>query len=323
MKKLFPYIALVCLLLLSLVFFSSCEEPPVPIKLGDIADVTQGYFGEYTKPITVMLSDYVNENGVGVSYAVSSSDKSVAEVSLDGDKLTVELLSGEGSSEITVSVMSGETEAFTLSFDVTAVTYSKIACIGDSLTYGHSWPEESYPVYLSEELGPTFNIGNFGRNGASICGYNPTGYLKYTEQSEYEASLAFKPDILVIMLGTNDAKDWTPAEPEFLGEYVDLVDSYYQACPDVKILLVTAPPTMENNRFQLPNDVIRDSVVPMQRELADMLGLPLIDLYAIFEGLEGGYDSLLRGDAAYDGVHLSVDGARFVAQLVAEAVSEF
>ena len=325
MKNRILYLALACILLLSLFALSSCEEPsepPVPLKLGKIADVTQGYFGALTPPLSLSLSDYVNENGAAVTYEATTSSDAVARAAVSGDDLKVELM-GAGAAEVTVSVKSGGEEAFSLSFTVNAVLYERIACIGDSLTYGHSWPEEAYPVYLAELLGPAFEVGNFGRNGASICGYNPTGYLKYTEQSEYGESLAFDPDVLIIMLGTNDSKDWPPAEPEFLGEYADLVDSYLRENPDLKILMVSAPPTMENNRFNLPNDVIRDSVVPMQRELAEMLELPLLDLYAIFEEMEGGYDAMLRGDAAFDGVHLSVEGARLVARLVAEAIAQF
>lgn len=325
MKKRFMYFALVCLLLLSLFALASCQEPPMPIKRGEIADVTKGYFGENTPPVTLSLSDYVDENGAAVTYAIASSNESVAHASLSGDDLKIDLLSGEGSSEIAVSVKVGEEEAFALSFHVTAATYSKIACIGDSLTYGHAWPEEAWPVYLGERLGESFTVGNFGKNGASICGYNPTGYLKYTKQPQYTASLEFDPDILVIMLGTNDAKNWPPAEPEFIDTYTQLIISYYTRNPNVKILLVSAPPTMEDNPFDLPNDVIRDSVVPMQRELAEMLDLPLLDLSAIMHELPEGYDHLLRtdADAVFDGVHFSVEGAKFVAELVAEAICQF
>ena len=320
MKKRFLFLVLSCVLILSLFALASCQEPPMPIKRGEIPNVTQAYFGSFTPPISVCLSDYVDENGAAVTYAVSSSNEALARPSLSGDDLKIDLLSGEGTADITVSVKVGEEEAFSLSFSVTATAYPKIACVGDSLTYGHAWPEEAWPVYLAKLLGPAFEVGNFGRNGASICGYNPTGYLKYTRQPEYEASLAFAPDILVIMLGTNDAKDWPPAEPEFIATYIDLIDSYYREFPDVKILLVSAPPTMENNAFNLPNDVITGSVVPMQRDLAALMELPLLDLSAIMHELPDGYDHLLRGDAVFDGVHLSVEGAQFVSQLVAEAI---
>lgn len=323
MKKRFLFLVFACVLLLSLFALSACSEPPeppMPLKRGEIADVTKGYFGKNTPPITLCLSDYVDENGAAVTYTVSSSNEALARPSLSGDDLKIDLLSGDGLSEITVSVKVDEEEAFALSFHVTAATYSKIACVGDSLTYGHAWPEEAWPVYLGELLGESFSVGNFGRNGASICGYNPTGYLKYIRQPEYEASLAFEPDVLVMMLGTNDAKDWPPAEPEFVSTYIDLLDAYYREFPDVKILLVTAPPTMENNAFNLPNDVITGSVVPMQRDLAALMDLPLLDLSAIMHELPDGYDHLLRGDAATDGVHLSVEGAKLVARLVAEAI---
>ena len=326
MKNRILYLALACVLLLSLFALSSCSEPPappappMPLKRGEIADVTKGYFGSLTPPIFLSLSDYVDENGAAVTYAVSSSNEALAHPSLSGDDLKIDLLSAEGTADIIVSVKANGEEAFSLSFSVTATAYPKIACVGDSLTYGHAWPEEAWPVYLAELLGPAFDVGNFGRNGASICGYNSTGDLKYIRQPAYEASLAFKPDILVIMLGTNDSKNWPLAEPEFVSTYLDLLVSYYQEFPDVKILLVTAPPTMENNAFHLPNDVIRDGVVPMQRDVAALMDLPLLDLSAIMEELPDGYAHLLRGDAATDGVHLSIEGAQFVAQLIAEAI---
>jgi lysophospholipase L1-like esterase len=315
--------ALLLALAFSLLALPSCSGSPTPSKRGEIADITRGYFGDLTAPITLSLSEYVEKNGADVSFTVTSSNPAVARASLSGDSLKIDLLAGEGSAEITVSVKSGKKEAFSLSFTVNAASYTRIACIGDSLTYGHSWPEESWPVYLSALLGEDFTVGNFGRNGASICGYNPTGYLKYTEQTEYTASMDFAPDILVVMLGTNDAKDWAPAEPEFISTYIDLLDSYLRAYPDLKILLVTAPPTMENNRFNLPNDVITNEVVPLQRDLAALLELPLLDLSAIMHEADGGYGAFLRGDAAFDGVHLSVAGAQLVAQLVAESIASF
>ena len=326
MKKRLLYVALACVLLLSLTCLVCCTDPaegPDPIKLKDIDDITKGYFGDNTPPITVTLSDYVDKNGAEVSYAVSSSDSSVAEATVDGDKLTVALCKGTGTTKITVSVKNGDEEAFALSFTVHATSYPRIACIGDSLTYGHAWPEEAWPVYLGEKLGEDFTIGNFGKNGASICGYNPTGYIKYANLGEYYYSFDFEPDILIIMLGTNDAKDWAPAEPEFIQTYIELVASYRDEFPDLKILMVSAPPTMEDNCFSLPNDVICNHVVPAQRELAEILELPLLDLNAIMLSMEGGYDSMLRGDAAFDGVHLSVDGAKYVAELIAEAISKF
>ena len=323
MKRRLTSIILAIILVIGALAITGCAEKPVPEKLGEIADITKGYFGENTPDITIALGDYINTNGAEVTYNVSSSDETVATAAISGDTLNVKLAKGEGSTAITVSVVNGEEEAFALTFNVNAAEYRKIACVGDSLTAGHSWPKESYPVYLGEELGADYEVGNFGFNGASICGYNPNIFKKYVDQTVYPASLEMDADIVVIMLGTNDSKDWPKSEPEFAGLYTELVNSYKENNPDVKILMVTAPPTMADNKFSIPNDVIRDNVVPAQRKLAEELGLPMLDLRQIMEEMDGGYEAMIRQDAAFDGVHFSVEGAKYLAKLVAEAIYEF
>ena len=82
----------------------------------------------------------------------------------------------------------------------------RIACVGDSLTFGYvsSNPQtKSYPVRLQEMLGDGYTVMNFGRNSATLL----TGTdLAYEDQQEYRNSLASDPDIVIIMLGTNDSK---------------------------------------------------------------------------------------------------------------------
>ena len=44
----------------------------------------------------------------------------------------------------------------------------KIACVGDSITYGHgiyNWPEENYPMILGRLLGEGYHAQSFG-----VCG---------------------------------------------------------------------------------------------------------------------------------------------------------
>jgi len=321
-RKILVFFTLALTLVLSIAALSSCGETAQPQKLADIEDITKGYFGENNSSVSIPLSDYVNANGCNVTYYITSSDSSVATATAENGVLTATLLKGEGSADITVSVQSEGKEAFALSFKITAKTYKKIACIGDSLTYGHSWTEEAYPVYLKQLLGSSYDIGNFGLNGASITGTNPSLYIKYSEKQQYTDSIAFDADVVIIMLGTNDSKDWKAASPNFESWYKELIESYQKKNPDVEIILVTAPPTLENNKFSIPNDVIRDQVCPVQRDVAEELELPLIDFRKVMEEHEGGYLSLIRGDAAFDGVHLTVEGAQLLARLITEVLYE-
>ena len=102
----------------------------------------------------------------------------------------------------------------------------------------------------------------------------------------------------------------------FIVYYKLCVEKILEMNPDVEIILITAPPTLENNKFNIPNNVIKEKVCPVQRDVAEELGLPMIDFRQIMEEYEGGYESLLRIDAAFDGVHLSVEGAQLLALLI-------
>ena len=47
----------------------------------------------------------------------------------------------------------------------------KVACIGNSITYGHGIDakfQHAYPGILQQMLGPEYDVRNFGRNGQTL-----------------------------------------------------------------------------------------------------------------------------------------------------------
>ena len=98
----------------------------------------------------------------------------------------------------------------------------RIACIGDSLTLGDGRYDKeakppagqgNYPAYLQEflrpqnktlssNLSPIIEVGNFGRGGATACNVSD---LPYIASQQFQDAVKFQPDIVIIMLGTNDA----------------------------------------------------------------------------------------------------------------------
>ena len=322
-KRFFVLVAISLIALSLCLTLGSCrnEEAKLISKIDELPKLSKGYFGAEHSTVELDLAPYIEKNGYVVTYALEISDSDVADVQISGDVLSATLKMGDATATIHIdAICEGKTQ---FSWDVTleALKYTSVACVGDSLTQGHTWGNEAYPVYLEETL-DGFEVMNFGKNGASITGTNPNLYLKYEDQPQYEESLECGADIVVIMLGTNDSKAWDMAKHTFKSWYVRLIESYYAVDPDVKIILVTAPPTLNGNKFDIPNDVIRDCVCPIQREVAEELGLPLVDLRAEMEALEGGYYHLLRESASYDGVHLSVEGAIFLAELIEEVIME-
>ena len=192
----------------------------------------------------------------------------------------------------------------------------KIACVGDSLTAGHNWPNESYPTYLSKDVSDKYEVGNYGVNGISITGYggswkNPN--QRYIKQDVYKNVCKFVPDIFAIMLGTNDATEWSKAEPTFLSEYKILLDSFKEQFPNARTIMMVSPPTVYPNQFSIPNEEIKNYVNPVQRELAEEYGFEVLDLRNEFEATENYQSLYLRPN---DNVHFTKAGAQYVAQRV-------
>ena len=263
-------------------------------------------------------------SGLSVKLATSNhkNDKE-----LDSDEYTVtgpEVIEGdtweatvhvEGYDDITIS---GETREKV-----------KVACIGDSLTYGHVWQSEAYPVFLQENLGEDrFTVRNFGINGVSITGYggswdNPN--QRYILKQEFKDSKAFEPDVIVMCLGTNDGTNWAKAEATFVNYYHTLIDAYIEALPDAQWVFMVSPPCKEPNAYNINNEAMREHVNPVQRAIAEEYGFELVDLRKEFEEHEGGFDGFLRPtwNGQADLVHFSKEGAEFVANCVTSVIDEF
>ena len=291
---------------------------PAPAKIADIPDRSKAYLGEGTS-FTVNVADYVNKNGSTVNYKATSSATTVATVAVEGDNLTVTLLKNSGTSTISVDVYVDETKYVSLDFEVTAKNYTKVACIGDSLTAVRNEDLTPYPNFLQDLLGTDFSVLNAGKSG---YGVTPHGkYGQYITLDEHAMCLEFAPEIIIIMLGTNDAKGWEydfnggagSAKEVFKEDYKELVEIYQEAFPGVEIYLVTSPTVRIDNSLDIPKDKIDGDIHRMQLELAEELGLPIFDIHPILNPSNTQY-------FLEDGVHFTDDGATYVAELIFEFI---
>ena len=206
---------------------------------------------------------------------------------------------------------------YVLEYPITVKTKYHIACVGDSLTAGHNWPNESYPTYLGKLVDERYEVGNYGVNGISITGYggswdNPN--QRYIKQNVYKNCVKFAPDIFAFMLGTNDATNWAKAEASFVSEYHILLDSLIEQFPNAKFIMMVSPPTKDGNQFGIPNKEIKEQINPVQRELAVEYGFEVLDLRNEFEETENYESKYLRPNN--DGVHFTKVAAQYVAERV-------
>ncbi len=186
----------------------------------------------------------------------------------------------------------------------------RVACLGDSITFGDQIPDratQSYPAVLERLSNGRFITGNFGVNGATAL--NGTGRA-WTTTFACRDALAFRPDLVVLMLGINDL-----AFPDAYSRYpADLrtIVTRFQSLPSApRVFLCTLTPIAPEERQTYANRTIRDTMNPAIRAVATETGAALIDLSAVYPN---------RLDLLPDGLHPSPAGAELIARTVLAAL---
>lgn len=197
---------------------------------------------------------------------------------------------------------------------VWAVPQTKIACVGNSITYGSgiaNRKQNSYPAQLQAMLGEAFEVRNFGVSGRTLLS---KGDLPYIKTSEYQQVLAFQPDIVFIKLGTNDSKSHNRRYlSDFVGDYKALIESFRALSSHPRIILLTPVPAYtEPDTVNITTSVIRDRILPMVEQVAYETGLEIVHLYPLFST----YESHIMPDR----IHPSSIGAGIIAKRLYEQV---
>ena len=207
----------------------------------------------------------------------------------------------------------------------------KVACIGNSITDGHGIPfapANGYPAQLQKLLGKDYWVKNFGVSARTMLN---KGDYPYMNEMAWKDALAFKPDIVIIKLGTNDSKtdNWKYGN-EFKQDLQQMITSLR---PDLlqpakkgkknkkqviknegpKIFLCT-PVKAFKPSWTINDSVIVNNIIPIQQEVAKEYNLQVIDLHTLF----GDDDKLMQGD----GIHPNGKGVQKMAEIIAEAIKK-
>jgi len=152
-----------------------------------------------------------------------------------------------------------------LPFLATFAARTRVACIGDSITYGYNLPDRehnSYPARLQQLLDEKFpgryEVRNFGNSGRGIYLDSMRGNEKrgYRHMKEHQAALAWKPDVVICNLGINDngeyIREYTGGRVrgQFVKDYMTLLADYKKANKATKFYIWTKlSPLTEGQRF--------------------------------------------------------------------------
>ena len=196
----------------------------------------------------------------------------------------------------------------------------RVACVGNSVTYGYGLrnrERDAYPVRLQEMLDDKygsgrFEVGNFGRSGATLL-YK--GHRPYIQQPEFQQALNFKPDWVVIHLGLNDTdpRNWPDWKEEFIPNYRALIDSFRVVNPEARIAICLMTPIFDRHpRFQSGTRDWHAQIQEAIRTVARGANVQLIDLYTPLHS---------RPDLFPDALHPNPEGAKILAQTVYGALT--
>jgi acyl-CoA thioesterase-1 len=180
----------------------------------------------------------------------------------------------------------------------------KIACVGDSITYGSGTKDpksDSYPAQLQKLLGEKYLVSNFGVGGATML---KKGNKPYWKEENFDDAKEVAPDIVVIKLGTNDSKpeNWK-FKDEFKANLTEMVDQFAALPSHPTIWLCHPVPAFPGN-WGIRDQVIHEEIIPMIDAVSKEKKLKVIDLYAALSG---------KPELFPDTVHPNNAGARLIA----------
>ena len=193
-----------------------------------------------------------------------------------------------------------------------AAAQVKIYANGDSITFGAGSSDgntKSYAPLLASMLGSAYTVQRDGVSGATLL---KKGTPSYFNTQGVVNTIQANPDIITILLGTNDSKpgNWAYRD-EFVADYLSLIDTYraLPAAPDVYPCL---PPPAGELPGDIRGSIIANEVIPRILEAARQRNLPVIDLHTPF------LDTL--PSLFPDGIHPNDEGHRIMATRIRDAI---
>jgi hypothetical protein len=163
--------------------------------------------------------------------------------------------------------------------------------------------KESYPAVLVPCPAPSPSLQRGTATAAPHIDYESTGFFPaYVTTQEYKDSLNTKAEVVVIMLGTNDAV-WSPNQTDFAEDFTQLLDTYINL-PHKPHVIVMLPPHLLGLKGY---DDKLEKVVEQEKAVIAEKRLDMIDAYAF---------SADMAKYSKDGVHFTFEGYRLLAEFV-------
>jgi lysophospholipase L1-like esterase len=181
----------------------------------------------------------------------------------------------------------------------------KVACIGDSITEGANVDTptiNAYPIVLGRLLGTNYQTRNFGVSGRTLL---RKGDFPYWNELAFRNATNYGPNIVTIMLGTNDSKpqNWRYKD-QFAADLRDMIDIFANL-PSHPRVFVCLPVPAYAIQFDINPDIIKSQIIPILKQVAKDKGATTVDMYSPLSG---------RPDLFSDQIHPNAAGASIIAK---------
>lgn len=193
----------------------------------------------------------------------------------------------------------------------------RVSCVGDSLTYGSGVIKtrevDSYPAKLQKKLGTSHLVSNFGLRNATA---SADGDLPYIDSAQYKKSLESEPNIVLLMLGTNDSKTYNWNAKSYEEGIKSLVQTYKNLDTNPTVYLMISPYCFSLDgsdiaEYQVQPKVVAGKIRDIVEKVAAEEGVEVIDLYSVTVGKEERYR---------DGIHFDAEGYKIIADYIYDII---
>ena len=210
------------------------------------------------------------------------------------------------------SEMQNELTSWLRSFKAPRKDAVRVACIGNSITFGagiKNRSRDSYPSVLARMLGDSYWVKNFGVSARTMLN---KGDHPYMNEPAYKNALAFNPNIVVIKLGTNDSKSFNwKYKADFMNDAQNMINAF-KGLPSQPKIYLCYPSKAYLTGDGINDDIISKEIIPMIKKLAKKNDLSVIDLHTAMDGMP---------ELFPDRIHPNEKGAQVMAKAVYQSIS--
>jgi lysophospholipase L1-like esterase len=182
----------------------------------------------------------------------------------------------------------------------------RITCVGASdVSSPTPYGTPNWPDYIAGMLGYEYTIINCGASGTTMI---KQGNAPYWNTQQYTNSLNSSPDIVIIMLGSNDSKPYNWIfQTNYVHDYETLINEYRNLPSHPRIYLNTLLTVYGAGNYDITDPIVTGELCPMIKQIAFDENLPIIDINSATKNMPQNFP---------DNVHPNITGAKAVAQTI-------